>query len=600
MPGKIAALICGRLDDNRFPGRNTFPLIGRPMMVYPILAAQHALRVDGVFVTTDAPAIARVAAHHGAEIIERPPELCGAKVALEAILAHGYSAIRKIEGDLDALAVLLCNAPTVTGGMIDQGIEILLNDPSKDAVMSVSLHNEFHPSYALQLNEEGRLVPHAEVVQQAAGLKDAYFPDALLWVLRPSSFFTGPVGPVLPSRIVNCAAQCISPLIHEGYGDVDYVWQIPAVEEWLRRQGFSEEATPYDRRELKPVGLRTEKPCAPPRRAASPTGRRVLITTIPFGEVARRPLELLDQAGVDYVINPIGRKLRESELADLIGDVDVLIAGTEPITARVMERAPRLRLISRVGIGLDSVDLVAARQRNILVSYTPDAPAPAVAELVVGLILSALRRIPNADRGMRNGVWHRFMGRRLENLTVGVIGVGRVGKRVIRHLAGFGSRILANDLEPDLDFGGKHDVQWVEKEQLYRESDIITLHLPLTPLSTNLVTARELCMMKSDALLINTSRGNMIDERALTGALQNNRLGGAAIDVFQQEPYSGPLANLDNCVLTCHMGSMSEDCRLRMEVEATEEALRFIKGEPLRQLVPEHEYTMRESRKGAR
>ena len=137
-------------------------------------------------------------------------------------------------------------------------------------------------------------------------------------------------------------------------------------------------------------------------------------------------------------------------------------------------------------------------------------------------------------------------------------------------------------------------------EQIYREADIITLHLQLTPLTKHLITERELCIMKSDSILINTSRGNMIDEQALAIALQNHRLAGAAIDVFQQEPYSGPLANLENCLLTCHMGSMSQDCRLRMEMEATQEVVRFIKGEPLRQSVPEWEYTMRAIGRGAR
>jgi D-3-phosphoglycerate dehydrogenase len=134
----------------------------------------------------------------------------------------------------------------------------------------------------------------------------------------------------------------------------------------------------------------------------------------------------------------------------------------------------------------------------------------------------------------------------------------------------------------------------VDKEQIYRESDLLTLHVPLTPATRNLITARELKLMKPGALLINTSRGGIVDEQALADALQGNRLAGAAVDVFQQEPYSGPLASIENCLLTCHMGSMSKDCRMRMEMEATEEALRFIKGEPLRQLVPENEYMMRE------
>lgn len=134
--GRVAALIYGRLDDDRFPGRNTFPLIGRPMMVYPILAAQHARYVDRVFVTTDSPAIARVACHHGAEIVERPPELTGPSATLEQILTHGYDAATKALGaEPEALVVLLCNAPTVTGGLIDKGIEVLLKNEALDMLV---------------------------------------------------------------------------------------------------------------------------------------------------------------------------------------------------------------------------------------------------------------------------------------------------------------------------------------------------------------------------------------------------------------------------------------------------------------------------------
>jgi D-3-phosphoglycerate dehydrogenase len=582
----IIALIAGRQEDDKFPGRNMFPLLGRPMMVYPILAAQHAKLVGRVFVTTDSPSIEQVAGGMGVAVLPRSPEVLGASARLDDVVVDAAGQATKTIGEEpEAIVLLLCNAPTVTAGMIDHGIEILRNDPSLDAVMSVSPHNEFHPAYALRIGEGGRLRPQSQE-QAAAGKKDdAYFPDALLWVIRPRALRKARRTESFADWIVDCASRPVFPLVHEGYGDVDYVWQVPAVEEWLRRHGFSQHATPYGSRPAgEPV---THMP------ARRPEGRRALITTVPFGEVDRRPLDLLEAEGIDYVINPIGRRLRPEELAEMIVGVDVLIAGTEPITAGVLERADRLRLISRVGIGLDSVDLQAARVRDILVSYTPDAPAPAVAEMTMGLVLSLLRSLAQADRGMRDGVWHRFLGRRLAELTVGVIGAGRVGRRLIQHLQGFAPRILANDLTPDHGFGAAHHVQWVEKETIYKEADIITLHLPLTPLTRNLVTKRELDMMKPDALFINTSRGGMVSEHDLAQALKQGRLAGAALDVFAQEPYSGELVTIENCLLTCHMGSMSRDCRAQMELEATEEAVRFFKGEPLRLLVPHDEYEMR-------
>lgn len=322
---------------------------------------------------------------------------------------------------------------------------------------------------------------------------------------------------------------------------------------------------------------------------------KVLISTVPFGSLPNHdPLGLLEAARVRYQLNPFGRRLTEPELVELIHDVSILIAGTEPITTEVMEAAPQLQLIARVGIGLDSVDLEAARMRGIAVTYTPEAPAPAVAELTVGLMLDLLRSISRADRLMHSKHWKRFLGRRLDGLTVGVLGVGRVGKRVIRILrGGFPNvRILANDIQPDFSFGEELGIEWVEKNKLYANSDIVTLHLPLTQITNRLITEREIGMMKPSAFIINTSRGGIVDESALATALTSGCLAGAAIDVFDREPYSGVLTDIEPCILTCHMGSMSEDCRAAMETEALEDVLRFVRGDSLKQPVPEVEYTV--------
>lgn len=321
------------------------------------------------------------------------------------------------------------------------------------------------------------------------------------------------------------------------------------------------------------------------------TTQRVLITTVPFGKIDRRPLDLLEAAGVEYVINPHGRRLTEGELEKLAPGFDALIAGTEPITAKVMAAAQGLRMISRVGIGLDNVDLLEARARGICVAYTPDAPAPAVAELAIGLMLSLLRSIHTAHTEIRAGAWHRHMGRRLSDSTVGVLGVGRIGSRVIRHLSGFGPRILAHDIAPDKNVSG---VEWVTKEEMYRTADIITLHLPLTQATWNLISADQLAGMRPGSFIVNTSRGGIVNEAALAGALRRGHLAGAALDVFCTEPYTGELAEVPGCLLTSHMGSMTEDCRARMEIEATQNALQFLAGQNPDQLVPEGEYEMRE------
>ena len=247
---------------------------------------------------------------------------------------------------------------------------------------------------------------------------------------------------------------------------------------------------------------------------------KVLVTTVPFGEADPQALELLDSNSIDYTLNHLDRKLTEDDLAAMIPPYTVVIAGTEPITAKVMDCAPGLKLISRVGIGLDSVDLQAAHQRGITVSYTPDAPAPAVSELAIGQMLSLLRYVSQTDRDLRKGTWKRWMGRRLNLCTVGIIGVGRIGKGVARHLTGFKPRILGNDIEPDREFFKEYGIEEVSKEQIYREADIITLHVPLTPETDGLIGEKELTQMKPDALLINSARGPHVQETALVEALK--------------------------------------------------------------------------------
>ncbi len=318
---------------------------------------------------------------------------------------------------------------------------------------------------------------------------------------------------------------------------------------------------------------------------------KVLITTVPFGRLDSWPLELLNEAGVEYVINPTGKKLTEQGLVEMVSDFDVIIAGTEPITERVMDNAKNLKFISRVGIGLDSVDLLAARKRGIQVSYTPDAPSPAVAELTIGLIISLLRSVQVSNLRMHQGQWYRYLGRQIAEVTIGVIGLGRIGGRVLNRLMAFGTpTLLVNDIMPDPELKRKFKLEWVSKEVIYKQADVVTVHLPLTEKTRNMITKTELMMMKPDAVIINTSRGGIVNEKDLYEVLNDGHLSGAAIDVYEDEPYDGELKTIDRCILTSHMGSMSQDCRARMEIEATEEAVRFVKAHELLCSVPDDEY----------
>lgn len=320
---------------------------------------------------------------------------------------------------------------------------------------------------------------------------------------------------------------------------------------------------------------------------------RVLITTVPFAEKNKLPLELLTASGIDYVINPHNKKLTADQLAELIPSFDAVIAGTEEINAHVLSKADKLKFISRVGIGLDSVDLLKAREKNIKVSYTADAPAPAVAELTVGLMFSLLRFTQLSNIQMHQGYWHRYFGRRFSEVTVGIIGAGRIGSKVIKHILGFNPiRILVNDPILSLEFKNIPNLEWVSKEEIYKDADVISLHLPLNSETRDMISKVELQKMKSDALIINTSRGGIINEDDLFEVMTEGHLGGAAIDVFIDEPYYGKLRQIDRCILTAHMGSMSIDCRSQMEIEATKEVIRFINREKLQGEIPDSEYEL--------
>jgi len=317
---------------------------------------------------------------------------------------------------------------------------------------------------------------------------------------------------------------------------------------------------------------------------------KVLITTVPFGDKNDYPIELLEKAGIEYLINPIGRKLSEDELAEMVQDFDAIIAGTEPITDKVMQRGTNLKLISRVGIGLDSVDLLSAEKRGIIVSYTPDAPAPAVAEITVGIALSLIRNVHVSNYQMHKGNWNRYFGKRISEITIGIIGYGRIGSGFLERLVGFSPfKVLVNDIKT-IDLSNFPFASKATKEEIYKNCDLISIHVPLTSSTKNMIKYETLKFMKSDACVINTSRGGIINEADLYKVLKEGHLFGAAIDVFENEPYNGKLKELENCLLTSHMGSMSIDCRTSMEIEATKEVVRFFSKEPLVSIVPDEEY----------
>jgi len=211
-------------------------------------------------------------------------------------------------------------------------------------------------------------------------------------------------------------------------------------------------------------------------------------------------------------------------------------------------------------------------------------------------MLNLARHMNRADRDLRQGVWKRRMGIRLANATIGIIGAGRIGTRVIRHLSGFApKKILVNDVIDISALCAQTGCVQATKEEIYRQADIISLHVPLTKETYSLVGTEQFAMMKPSAMVINTARGGIVNEAELHQALEQQTIAAAACDVFEQEPYDGPLASLENSSLTNHLGSCTTDCRFAMELEAVEEGLRHVRGEPLVNEVPDSEYQNREA-----
>ncbi|MBN9132939.1 MAG: phosphoglycerate dehydrogenase [Nitrosospira multiformis] len=288
--------------------------------------------------------------------------------------------------------------------------------------------------------------------------------------------------------------------------------------------------------------------------------------------IALRPLQ---EKGIYISENSHKRKLTEDEVIALLGEDTVgMIAGVEPLTERVFSCARSLKVVSRCGSGLDSVDLGAARRYGIKVLNTPEAPAQAVAELSLALIMAALRKICQTDKLVHAGQWPRAQGGLLAAQKVGIVGLGRVGSRVARLCRAFEAQVVAHDTYVKEVPAGMEGVKLAPFETLIAEADIISLHLTYDADTHHLLNEKAFARMKPGAIVINTARGGLIDEAALADALNSGRLGGAAIDVFEQEPYYGPLLQCDNAILTSHIGSLAKESRQRMELEAAENLVR--------------------------
>ncbi len=309
---------------------------------------------------------------------------------------------------------------------------------------------------------------------------------------------------------------------------------------------------------------------------------RILITTTSFQDTPGRHHELL--AGAGFEIERARGPLPEAEILRLVGSHDGIICGDDAFTRRVLEKTlPRLKVLSKYGIGVDKIDLAAATDLRIPVCYCPGVNHVTVAEHTFGLLLSLTRLIPQQDAGVKRGEWKRGTGRELAGKTMGILGLGRIGKEVAKRAAAFEMKVCAFDLYWDEAFARDHRVERKETaDEVLGSSDVVSLHMNLTDENREFMNAARIGLMKKGAYLLNCSRGALVRQEDVAAALKSGQLGGYGADVVEPEPVekSNPLLSAPNVVLTPHVASRTYESVERQASMAAENLIRVLRGEP--------------------
>jgi D-3-phosphoglycerate dehydrogenase len=305
----------------------------------------------------------------------------------------------------------------------------------------------------------------------------------------------------------------------------------------------------------------------------------VLITARSFQKMEGAHWEALQEAGLRTITSGADRPLTAEELAERLPGMAALICGMDEVSATAIQAADTLRVISMNGVGLDGIDVEAATRRGIVVTNTPGTNAESVADLTLALILAQARRIPHHDRSVREGGWKRIRGRELRGQLLGLVGLGQIGKKVALRAAAFGMRIQAYDPYIDAGFCAEHGIEVVDWETALSTSDVLSLHCPVTAETANLINREALAAMKPEAILVNTSRGDLVDEVALIEALESGQLAGAGLDVFSSEPPEpGPLWGMKQVVLTPHVGGNTREAAMRTALQSARNAVAVLTG----------------------
>jgi D-3-phosphoglycerate dehydrogenase len=307
---------------------------------------------------------------------------------------------------------------------------------------------------------------------------------------------------------------------------------------------------------------------------------KICVTPTSYGKSDSRLISELENLVGEVIYNQTGRPLTSAEVRDMVKDCDAYLAGLDTIDRSALETASRLKIIARYGVGVDNVDLAAAEEKGIIVTNTPGANSVSVSELTIALILSLARNIPEAAASTRKGEWPRQNGITLEGKCVGLVGFGAIGKAVGKRLKAFDMRVIAYDMYPDKDFASKFEIEIVSLDQILKDADFISLHLPLMPETRGFVNANFLGKMKKSAYLINTSRGELINEDDLVAALEQGQLRGAALDVFSKEPPGAdhPLLRNPKVIVTPHCAAHTDGATNTMGWLALNDCLAVLKG----------------------
>ena len=308
---------------------------------------------------------------------------------------------------------------------------------------------------------------------------------------------------------------------------------------------------------------------------------KVLITARLFGTVSDQGKQLLLSAGHQILPNPyLGRLLNENEVIELIEDADGIIAGQDALTGKAIAAGKNLKIITRYGVGIDKVDIASATKQKVIVTNTPGANSGSVAEYAMALMLAVARKLVIGRNSVIQGKWDFMTSTGLNNKVLGIIGLGKIGQGLAIRAKGFGMKSIAYDPYPNDQFAAENDIEFVDLQQLLRDSDFISLHAPGTKENIHLIGKQQLDLMKSTAFLINTARGTLIDEQALFEALSEKRIAGAALDVLYNEPPgNNPLFTLENVVITPHLAANTTEAIEKMDLMSVQAMIAYFKGE---------------------